>query len=229
MAARIATQDKPPGGGAAQRSAPPAAPITTPSLLLRPHLDLGAASTRQVDVLHVDELERPLVAGEVDDAAAVALVERVLEAGVPRRALAELDVEVDELEVAVEHDDRELLELALVAADVDPVVVEPAVHGALTEQLPAGRVPLPRRGIRGLPRPHLDLRRAAARDVAVLEIDLADHALVAGQVDHARAGVLAEVVRDLRVELLAVAERDLEVEQLELALLDDQRQLGELA
>ncbi len=75
----------------------------------------------------------------------------------------------------------------------------------------------------------LELRVSAVRQVAILDVDLLDHALVAGQVDHTRAIALLEVMLELRVPLLAVRERDLEFEQFELALLDRERQLRELA
>src|SRR5438874_1998300 len=79
------------------------------------------------------------------------------------------------------------------------------------------------------PAPDLDLRAAAAGDIAITQVDVLDHPFVTGQVDHARPRVVLEVVADLGMKALAVAERDLEVEELELALLDEQGQLGELA
>src|SRR6185369_14115767 len=96
-------------------SAMPSSARTLPG----PHLDLGSAAAGEIPVLEVDELDRALVPGEVDHPRALAFLEEVLELGMPRRTLAELDLEVDHLEIAVEHDDRELLELALAPADLD--------------------------------------------------------------------------------------------------------------
>src|SRR5262249_54589968 len=152
----------------------------------------------------------------------LAFAEEVLDLGMPRRALGELDLEVDELEIAVEDDQRELLELALVAADRDPIVIDAAVDLALAEHDPALRVPRERRRPGGLdlPPPHLDAGASAARQVLVPEVDRLDHAIIAGEVDHAGARALPEHVAHLGMKLLVVAERDLEVEQLEVALLD---------
>src|SRR4051794_24684053 len=100
-------------------------------MLLRPDLDLRAAPTRQVPVLEVDVPDRAFIAREVDHPRALALLEDVLELGVPRRALGELDLEVEQLEIAVEHDHGELLEPALVTSDLDPIVIDPAVDLAL--------------------------------------------------------------------------------------------------
>src|SRR4029079_525442 len=99
-------------------------------------------------VLEVDVADRALVPGEVDRARALALAEEVLHRWMPRRAAAELDREVDQLQVAVLDDDRQLAELALVATDLDPVVVVAAVDRALAEQRPALRIPR-RRARRG--------------------------------------------------------------------------------
>src|ERR1051325_3230298 len=104
---------------------------------LRPDLDLGAPSAREVAVLEVDVADRALVTGEVDHARPLTLAEDVLELGMPGRAPGELDLEVDELEIAVEHDQREPGEPALVPADGDPVVVDPAVDLALAQHRPA--------------------------------------------------------------------------------------------
>src|SRR5689334_11941183 len=112
---------------------------------LRPDLDLRPSATRQVSVLEVDELDRALVAGEVDHARALAFLEEVLDLGMPRRTLAELDLEVEQLEIAVEHHERELRELALVPADLDAIVIDLAVDLALAEHRPALRVPRERR------------------------------------------------------------------------------------
>src|SRR4051812_27751395 len=154
--------------------------------------DPGAAAAGQVAVPEVDVLDDPLLAREVDRAGALALAEEVLHRGVPRRAALELDRQVDQLEVAVLDHDGELAEPALVAADVDPVVVEPAVDRALAEQGPAPGVERGRRRRRGRGRsgaagaeaPDLDAGRAAARDVAVADVDEPDHVLRRRQIDH---------------------------------------------
>src|SRR6185503_15668817 len=136
-------------------------------MLLGPDLDLGAPAAGEVAVLEVDVADRALVARQVEHARARALLEELLDLGVPRRALGELDLEVDELEITVEHDQRELGELALAAADRDAIVIDPAVDLALAEHDPALRVPgercRPDRGAaaRGLPAPDLDARASA--------------------------------------------------------------------
>src|SRR5678815_4956618 len=110
-------------------------------MLLGPDLELGAPAARQVAILEVDVADHALVARQIEHARALALAEDVLDLGVPRRAPGELDLEVDELEIAVEHDQRELGELALAAADRDAIVIDPAVDLALAELDPALGIP----------------------------------------------------------------------------------------
>src|SRR5262249_11834030 len=115
-----------------------------------PHLDGRAASTGQVLVLEVDRLDDPLVAGQVDDARPRVLLEVVLHRRVELLAVREHDLEVEELDLALLHDERQLRELALGAADGDGVAIDTSVDGALAQLDPALVVPAVRlRGAAG--------------------------------------------------------------------------------
>src|ERR1700742_1693934 len=63
-----------------------------------------------------------------------------------------------------------------------------------------------------LPAPDLELRVTSLGHVAIGDVDLLDHALVTGEIEHAFPIALLEILLDLRMPLLAVRERDLEVE-----------------
>ena len=102
-----------------------------------------------------------------------------------RLAVLELDDEVDHLEVRVHDDDRQLLESAVLAADLDAidVLATVAVDLALAEHHPAALIPRERRRRRrrgiGLA-PHLDPRVTLTGNVAIPEVDELDDAFVAG-------------------------------------------------
>src|SRR5262249_50772817 len=105
-----------------------------------PDLDPGFAG-RQVPVLDVDEADHRLARRQVDHPRALALAEHEAELGAVLGAIAEHDPEVDQLEIAVLDHHGQLVEPAVLAADLDPVVIDPAVDGALAEHDPAARVP----------------------------------------------------------------------------------------
>src|SRR5262249_6310427 len=81
--------------------------------------------------------------------------------------------------------------------------------------------------------PDLDAGAAAAGEVAVLEVDVLDGplgaAVAVGEIDGARARVLAEVLRDRGPERATAAEGDLHVDHLDVVVEDDDHQLAELA
>src|SRR5262245_4226256 len=116
---------------------------------VRPDLDARVAAARQVAIRELHEADRPSIVAvsverEVDHVRSRAFTEVVAERGVPARTGPELDLEVDHLEIAVEHHERELVELAgLLATDLDAIAIHPAVAVdlALAEHHPAARVP----------------------------------------------------------------------------------------
>src|SRR4051812_23737523 len=81
----------------------------------------------------------------------------------------------------------------------------------------------------GLATPELDLGPAAAGEVAVAELDVADHPLGAGQVDDAGAGVGAEDQPGGRRVRRAVLEPDHQVVQLDRVALDGDHDLAKRA
>src|SRR5215470_16212612 len=194
------------------------------------------SATGQVAIREVDPLDRTvrvavLARREFDDARALALAEVVVRRRVVRRAAAELDRQIDQLEVGVGDDDREAAEPALATTDSHAIAILAAVtvdHG-LAEQRPAAVVEhRRRRRLVAALTEHLHARVAFTRDVPVAEVDVADRPVVVaplalGELDDARALTLAEEVRDARAPGLAAAERDREVDELEIRVLDDER------
>src|SRR5438045_8876260 len=110
------------------------------AVLPAPDLDARLSPTReQVSVLQIDGVDDAtvMVVGELDRAGARILAENLANVGAPDIAVVERHVELEQLDVAIEHDDHELAELALVFAGDDPVVVDAAVDGLLADQRPA--------------------------------------------------------------------------------------------
>src|SRR5688500_431664 len=104
------------------------------------HGDAGLPAARQVAVPELQVLDEPRIALEVDGAGAVGLAEEVLHRRLLLLAVAEGDLHVVHLEIAVLDHDHQLLELAFLLADLDLIEVALALDRALAEQHPAGGV-----------------------------------------------------------------------------------------
>src|SRR5687768_16392531 len=85
--------------------------------LLRPHLDFRASAAGKVLVAELDPLDDAVIAGKIDRTRPRVLAEELVDLGTERLAAPELHTELDHLEVAVDDDEHELAELALVAPD----------------------------------------------------------------------------------------------------------------